>query len=84
MLARFSRINCINAAVSLDNSFPSHSYNTFHFAQTLKIFKMMPALWHRSMHTGGNIVRRHIMAALVVNQPGCLAQIANLFSARGK
>ena len=30
-----------------------------------------------------NRVRRHIIAALVVNQPGCLAQIANLFSARG-
>lgn len=26
---------------------------------------------------------RHIMSALVVNQPGCLAQIANLFAARG-
>ena len=27
--------------------------------------------------------RKHIIAALVVNQPGCLAHIANLFAARG-
>lgn len=27
--------------------------------------------------------RRHVIAALVVNQPGCLAEIANLFAARG-
>uniref|UniRef100_A0AAV1VM23 ACT domain-containing protein n=1 Tax=Peronospora matthiolae TaxID=2874970 RepID=A0AAV1VM23_9STRA len=26
---------------------------------------------------------RHVIAALVVNQPGCLAEIANLFAARG-
>jgi acetolactate synthase-1/3 small subunit len=28
--------------------------------------------------------QRHVIAALVVNQPGCLAEIANLFAARGK
>lgn len=28
--------------------------------------------------------RRHVIAALVVNQPGCLAEIANLFAARGR
>jgi glycine cleavage system regulatory protein len=27
--------------------------------------------------------RRHVIAALVVNQPGCLAEIANMFAARG-
>ncbi|KAG3116966.1 hypothetical protein PI124_g10813 [Phytophthora idaei] len=27
--------------------------------------------------------QRHVIAALVVNQPGCLAEIANLFAARG-
>ncbi|CCI39274.1 unnamed protein product [Albugo candida] len=27
--------------------------------------------------------RRHVIAALVINQPGCLAEIANLFAARG-
>lgn len=28
--------------------------------------------------------QRHVIAALVVNQPGCLAEIANLFAARGR
>lgn len=27
--------------------------------------------------------RRHVIAALVMNQPGCLAEIANMFAARG-
>ncbi|TMW60615.1 hypothetical protein Poli38472_000657 [Pythium oligandrum] len=27
--------------------------------------------------------RRHVIAALVMNQPGCLAEIANLFASRG-
>ncbi|KAI9906693.1 hypothetical protein PsorP6_004157 [Peronosclerospora sorghi] len=30
-----------------------------------------------------NHSQRHVIAALVVNQPGCLAEIANLFAARG-
>lgn len=30
-----------------------------------------------------SVATRHVLAALVVNQPGCLSQIANLFAARG-
>lgn len=37
---------------------------------------------HRSL-TSSQASSRHLIAALVVNQPGCLAEIANLFSARG-
>jgi acetolactate synthase-1/3 small subunit len=36
-----------------------------------------------SASNGGDSSRRHIIGALVVNQPGCLAEIANLFAARG-
>ncbi|KAJ0397637.1 hypothetical protein ATCC90586_006523 [Pythium insidiosum] len=38
----------------------------------------------RALSTGAaGESRRHVIAALVVNQPGCLAEIANLFAARG-
>lgn len=30
-----------------------------------------------------SVATRHVLAALVVNQPGFLSQIANLFAARG-
>ncbi|CAH0477314.1 unnamed protein product [Peronospora belbahrii] len=33
--------------------------------------------------SGADQSQRHVIAALVVNQPGCLAEIANLFAARG-
>jgi hypothetical protein len=37
----------------------------------------------RFLSTASDVSRRHVIAALVVNQPGCLAEIANLFAARG-
>ncbi|DBA03243.1 TPA: hypothetical protein N0F65_011602 [Lagenidium giganteum] len=36
----------------------------------------------RAMSAGAQESRRHVIAALVMNQPGCLAEIANLFAAR--
>lgn len=37
----------------------------------------------RVAHFASEASRRHVIAALVVNQPGCLAEIANMFAARG-
>ncbi|KDO29135.1 acetolactate synthase [Saprolegnia parasitica CBS 223.65] len=41
------------------------------------------ALRRFSELTSSSRSRRHVIAALVVNQTGCLAEIANLFAARG-
>src|SRR5918911_1667099 len=57
-------------------------FGRLRFSSSLSDFGLQPCFVYNEFRFSGAFMR-HVISALVMNEPGVLANVANLFSARG-